>query len=78
VAREIQRLKRLIDLMDRPEGADIGELRNAYSGSNGVPVHVITIERVLSYLRNKAHLTIVTRGFRCKIHSNCTTYSTRN
>jgi len=58
VAREIQRLKRLNDFMDRPEGADIGELRNAYSGSNGVPVQVKTIERVLSYLRNKAHLTL--------------------
>lgn len=56
--------------MDRPEGADIGELRNAYSGSNGVPVHVKTIERVLSYLRNKAHLTIVTRGYRYYLERN--------
>jgi len=56
--------------MDRPEGADIGELRNAYSGSNGVPVHVKTIERVLSYLRNKAHLTILTRGYRYYLERN--------
>lgn len=56
--------------MDRPEGADIGELRNAYSGSSGVPVHVKTIERVLSYLRNKAHLTIVTRGYRYYLERN--------
>jgi len=70
VAREIQRLKRLIDLMDRKDGADIEELRNAYLGSNGRPVHVKTIERVLSYLRNKAHLTIVTRGYRYYLERN--------
>ena len=70
MAREIQRLKRLIDLMDRPEGADLKELCSAYLGPNGDPAHSKTLERVISYLRKTANLTIVTRGYRYYLERN--------
>jgi predicted DNA-binding transcriptional regulator YafY len=64
MARDIQRLKQLIDLMDRSEGADINDLRRAYSGGTSKLVSLKTLERILSYLRKNVNLTIVSKGYR--------------
>lgn len=64
MARDINRLKRIIDMMDRPEGANMKELCQAYEGQHGGPAHIKTIERVLSYLRNCIKLTIKSKGYK--------------
>jgi len=64
MARDIHRLKRLIDMMDRPEGASMKELCQAYKGQNGGPAHTKTIERVLSYMRKCTKLTIKSKGYK--------------
>lgn len=62
MGRDVKRLKRLIDLIDRNDGATMPELRDSYGGKNGGRADRSTIERILGYFREKLNLTISTRG----------------
>lgn len=62
MGRDVKRLKRLIDLIDRNGGATMPELRDSYGGKNGGRADRSTIERILGYFREKLNLTISTRG----------------
>lgn len=62
MGRDVKRLKRLIDLIDRDEGATMPELRDSYGGNNGGRADRSTIERILGYFRDKLNLTISNRG----------------
>jgi predicted DNA-binding transcriptional regulator YafY len=62
MGRDVKRLKRLIDLIDRDDGATMPELRDSYGGKNGGRADRSTIERILGYFRDKLNLTISTRG----------------
>ena len=62
MGRDVKRLKRLIDLIDREDGATMPELRDSYGGNNGGRADRSTIERILGYFRDKLNLTISTRG----------------
>lgn len=62
MGRDVKRLKRLIDLIDRDDGATMIELRDSYGGNNGGRADRSTIERILGYFRDKLNLTISTRG----------------
>ena len=62
MGRDVKRLKRLIDLIDRDDGATMPELRDSYGGNNGGRADRSTIERILGYFRDKLNLTISTRG----------------
>lgn len=62
MGRDVKRLKRLIDLIDRNDGATMPELRDSYGGKNGGRADRSTIERILGYFREKLNLNISTRG----------------
>lgn len=62
MGRDVKRLKRLIDLIDRDDGATMPELRDSYGGKNGGRADRSTIERILGYFRDKLNLTISTKG----------------
>jgi predicted DNA-binding transcriptional regulator YafY len=62
MARDIKQIKKIIDLIDRPDGAVMLELREAYGGRDGLLADVSTVERVLKYLREKVNLTITVRA----------------
>ena len=70
MGRDVKRLKRLIDLIDRDDGATMPELRDSYGGKNGGRADRSTIERVLRYYREKLNLTISTRGYRYYLERN--------
>lgn len=70
MGRDVKRLKRLIDLVDRNEGATMSELQESYGGKNGGRADRSTIERVLRYYREKLNLTISTRGYRYYLDRN--------
>jgi predicted DNA-binding transcriptional regulator YafY len=70
MGRDVKRLKRLIDLIDRDDGATMPELRDSYGGKNGGRADRSTIERVLRYYREKLNLTISTRGYRYYLDRN--------
>jgi predicted DNA-binding transcriptional regulator YafY len=70
MGRDITRLKRLIDLIDRHDGASINELQESYGGMNGGMADRSTIERVLKYMRETLNLTISTRGYRYFLDRN--------